>query len=82
MGNSCHSPIPVKLQKEVLDKLHRDHLGIVRMKNKVRSIRSHVWWSGIDLDIESIVRSCLPCQSVRNTAPTAPLHPWLWPTKP
>ena len=69
----------MKLQKEVLDELHRDHLGIVRMKNKARS---HVWWPGIDLDIESIVRSSLPCQSVRNTAPTAPLHPWLWPTKP
>ena len=71
--------VPEKLQKKVLEELHMDHLGIVRMKSKARS---YVWWPGVDSDIERVVRSCLSCQTVRNTAPVAPLHPWLWPTKP
>jgi len=71
--------VPEKLQKRILDELHMDHLGIVRMKNKARS---YVWWPGVDQDIEKVVRSCLSCQKVRNTPPTTPLHPWLWPTKP
>ena len=71
--------VPEKLQKRVLDELHKDHLGIVRMKSKARS---YVWWPGVDQNIEDLVRSCLACQEVRNTPPTAPLHPWLWPTKP
>ena len=57
--------VPVKLRKEVLDELHRDYLGIVRMKNKACS---HVWQPGVDFDIEGLVHSCLPCQTVRNAA--------------
>ena len=60
----------------MLEELHTAHLGIVRMKSKARS---HVWWPGLDADIESLIKSCLDCQSIRNTAP---LHLWLWPTKP
>ena len=71
--------VPEKLQKRVLDELHVDHLGIVRMKSKARS---YVWWPGVDQDIERVVRSCLPCQTVRNTPLATPLHPWLWPSKP
>ena len=55
--------VPEKLQKKVLDELHKDHLGIVRMKSKALS---HVWWPGVDSDIEKLVHLCLPCQSVRN----------------
>ena len=29
-----HVIVPEKLQKKLLDKLHKDHLGIVRMKSK------------------------------------------------
>ena len=53
--------IPDKLQKRVLKELHTAHPGIVRMKNKVRS---HVWWSGLDSDVESLIKSCVPCQSI------------------
>ena len=63
MGNLCQ--VPVKLQKEVLDELHRNHLRIVRMKNKACS---HMWWPGVDFDIEGLVRSCLPYQTVKNAA--------------
>ena len=71
--------VPQKLQETVLAELHRDHPGMVRMKAVARSF---VWWEGLDEAIESVVRSCQACQSVRNLPATAPLHPWLWPTKP
>ena len=71
--------IPEKWKKAVLSELHRDHPGIVRMKEVARS---YAWWEGIDKDIETVVKSCEPCQAVRNAPPMASLHPWLWPTKP
>ena len=40
---------------------------------------SYVWWPGLDREVEQLVKSCLPCQSVKN-APL--LHLWLWPAKP
>ena len=71
--------IPQKWQETVLGELHRDHPGIVRMKAVARS---YAWWEGIDKGIETLVKSCKSCQTVRNSPPMAPLHPWLWPTKP
>ena len=71
--------IPHKLQRRVLEELHRDHPGIVRMKSVARS---YCWWSHMDQDIEALVQACQPCQLTRNTLSAAPLHPWLWPSKP
>ena len=71
--------VPEKLQKRVLDELHKDHLRIVKIKGKAHS---YVWWPGVDQNIEELVCSCLSCQKVRNILSTAPLHPWLWSTKP
>ena len=71
--------IPQKLREDVLKELHKDHPGIVRMKSIARS---YVWWEGVDKDIESLVKSCQSCQAVENAPPMAPLHPWLWPSKP
>ena len=63
-------------REAVLAELHKDHPGILRMKSIARS---YVWWEGADKEIESLVKTC---QSVKNALPKAPLHPWLWPTKP
>ena len=71
--------IPQRLQRKVLEELHRDHPGIVRMKSLARS---YCWWSHMDQDIEAVVQACLPCQSNKNVPSVAPLHPWLWPSKP
>ena len=71
--------IPEKHRHRILNELHRDHPGCSRMKNVARS---YLWWPGLDQDIENIAKSCMFCQSVRNTPQTVPLHPWTWPTKP
>ena len=71
--------VPEKYQSAVLDELHLSHLGIIRMKSLARI---HVWWPSIDKQIEELVRSCAPCQSIRNKPPTVLLHPWAWPILP
>ena len=71
--------IPQKLRDEVLQELHRSHIGIVRMKMLARS---YVWWPKLDADIEAMAKSCVPCLETRNAPATAPLHPWIWPLRP
>ena len=71
--------VPRKLQEKVLQELHEVHFGIARTK---AIARSYVWWPKLDNDIESLTKSCSHCQSVRNSPPVAPLHPWNWPIKP
>ena len=58
--------------------MHTSHPGIVRMKSLARL---HVWWPGIDKQIEEAVRACTSCQSIRNRPQPVPLHPWAWPTQ-
>ena len=43
--------IPQRLQKIMLQELHREHMGIARMKALARS---HVWWMGL----ECLAKSC------------------------
>ena len=71
--------IPKKLQGSVLNELHSNHPGIVRMKSLARS---YAWWPGMDRCIEDLVKGCIPCQSSKDAPAVAPLHPWIWPTKP
>ena len=44
--------------------------------------RSYVWWPGLDKAIENQAKSCKACQTVKQSPPKAPLHPWLWPKNP
>ena len=71
--------IPSKWREKLLNDLHRDHPGIVRMKNIARS---YIWWPGLYGNIEQVAKSCEDCQAVKNSPPVAPLHPWVWPTRP
>ena len=71
--------VPRKLQTQVTQLLHEAHLGIVKMKGLARS---HVWWPGIDNEIENTVKQCQQCKEVRNNPSAAPLHPWECATSP
>lgn len=57
--------IPQALQKDVLDMIHEDHIGIVRSKILSRSI---FWWPGLQQDIENMVYSCQVCQLNQNSS--------------
>ena len=65
--------IPETLRKDVMNLIYDGHLGVVKMKAMARS---HVWWPGIDADIENCARSCTGCAENRNTPPETPIHPW------
>jgi len=71
--------VPKKLQPAVLEMLHEGHTGVVRVK---QIARSHVWWPCIDKDIENLVKACTSCQQDQRAPVAAPLHPWIWPSKP
>ena len=71
--------IPSALQSVILEDLHRDHPGVVRMKSLARS---YVWWPNLDKEIEWSVKQCDHCLAVKGSPPKAPLHPWIWPTRP
>ena len=71
--------VPQKLRASVLQELHSDHGGMVRMKSVARS---YFWWPGLDKDVEGIVKSCQSCQAVKSAPNSAPLHPWVWPEHP
>ena len=44
--------------------------------------RMYVWWPQISQAIEEAVRSCPEFQLNQAIPPTAPLHPWSWPSRP
>ena len=71
--------IPEKLRRKLLQELHRDHPGVVRMK---AIARSYMWWPGLDREIEQAAKGCQPCQAVKRAPLKSPLHPWVWPDKP
>lgn len=79
--NDCHIRIlvPNTLRKKVLIELHSSHVGMSRMKSLARS---YVWWPRLDKDIEKSCKSCLSCLAVKSSPPSAPLHPWSWPSRP
>ena len=69
--------IPPQARKGVLIELHGGHPGASRMKSLARSL---VWWPGMDMEIESMVKRCHDCQQCQPAPPAAPLQPWQWPT--
>ncbi|CAS00448.1 Protein CBG27554 [Caenorhabditis briggsae] len=71
--------IPSTLKARVLKMIHRDHPGIVRMKQLARSL---VYWPSIDKDIENKVRSCDQCASVAKNPIKNTLCSWPIPTAP
>ena len=64
--------IPTKYRLQLLNDLHEEYQGIIRMEGLARS---YLWYLGIDSDIENFVGSCKICLSCRKTPPTGPLIP-------
>ena len=71
--------VPPQVREKVMLELHEAHPGVSRMKSLARQ---HVWWPGLDAEIEKMVKSCTACQSTRHNPQPAPLHPWEWPQRP
>lgn len=71
--------IPQKLQERMLNEIHMEHLGIVRMKALARS---YFWFPGIDSSIEAVCKSCSVCMSLKKDPPPSPLYPWKYPERP
>ena len=71
--------VPPQGRKAILNELHETHPGASRMKTLARA---YIWWPNMDADIEQLVRACSVCQESRPAPPSAPLHPWSWPSEP
>jgi hypothetical protein len=71
--------IPQQLQRHMLNELHEGHPGMTRMKALARSF---VWWSGLDNDIEDMIRVCSLCLDNRKSPKPVPLLLWPWATEP
>ena len=65
--------IPEALKENVLQELHRTHVGIVKMKQLARR---HCFWKNIDKDIERMVKSCRECALTQKSPAKAPVHQW------
>jgi hypothetical protein len=71
--------IPTTLQKRMLKEFHVGHPGISRMKSLMRSF---VYWTNMDKDIEEKVRECRGCALAMKAPPTQfgswpkPDRPW------
>ena len=70
---------PPKYRSKILEDLHDQHPGMCRMKALARS---YLWWPRLDQEIELEVRTCHVCQASLKTPPSAPIHPWNWPSQP
>ena len=53
--------IPQVLRQQTLTLAHERHIGIVSMKQR---LRSKVWWPGIDREAERYCKTCHSCQLV------------------
>ena len=71
--------IPVSFNQALLASLHSGHPGVVRMKALARQ---HLWWPGLDRDIEETAHKCDSCQQKAHDPKPALLHPWEFPTRP
>ncbi|KAK9687504.1 Integrase zinc binding domain [Popillia japonica] len=65
--------IPYQMRSNLLELLHKQHIGMVRMKMVARN---EVYWAGIDSDIEQYCNSCKTCLIHQPKATQVPLASW------
>ena len=71
--------MPSVLWQATLSNAHEGHQGIVRTK---QMFREKVWWPDIAHQVETMVKACLPCQSVAGKSTAVPLRPTVMPGRP
>ncbi|XP_060073916.1 uncharacterized protein K02A2.6-like [Ylistrum balloti] len=71
--------VPDRYRDDILNELHVNHPGMVRMKALARLF---VWWPNLDMDIETRVAKCESCRKQLPNMPQSRSNPWLWPNKP
>ncbi|XP_046746420.1 uncharacterized protein K02A2.6-like [Diprion similis] len=62
--------LPRSLHKEAMELAHEGHLGIVGMKQR---LRTKVWWTTLAKDVEKWCKSCHGCQLVGAPDPPEPM---------
>lgn len=65
--------IPESLQSRIVDMLHEQHLGIVRMKQLARR---YFFWPGLSAEIEQKAKSCEACKSFNVDTARKIFIPW------
>ena len=63
--------IPVELQEEYLSRLHEGHLSASKVQENAKQ---HMYWTGIDADIEDCTKRCQECIK-RSQVAKEPLQP-------
>ena len=63
--------IPGELQEEYLSRLHKGHLSASKGQENAKQ---HMYWTGIDADIEDYTKRCQECIK-RSQVPKEPLQP-------
>ena len=71
--------IPAKLRERVLNLAHEGHQGLVKTK---QSLRTKVWWAGVDKQVEDRCKTCHGCQLVGLPTPPEPLKQTELPSQP
>ena len=66
------------LRREILDRIHTGHQGIIRCK---RRARGSCFWPNMNKQIEHMVASCGECQHLQASKETPPLLPQEVPEK-
>lgn len=74
-----HILIPRSMQKEMLEKIHSNHLGA---QSNIRMAREVLFWPGIWKDIKEMCDTCPDCAKYQNSAPREPMKSLPIPTLP
>ncbi|XP_055611719.1 uncharacterized protein K02A2.6-like isoform X1 [Uranotaenia lowii] len=71
--------IPEILQRKMLKLLHSNHVGVIKMKQLARK---HVYWTGINSDIEKFSRNCEICSKMAVVHGTNKTYEWIPTSRP
>lgn len=71
--------VPSRLQKEMLDRIHSSHLGVVKCKSRARE---SLFWPGMTSSIQEVVEKCPICALNSRSNPKEPLVETETPSRP